>query len=114
VYSITENINCSQLSSVAILLQPEPVSHRIIQENDCVFSPSVLSSFCLHHSCHVSRSVSEARSYFASTIWTDPNIVREVEDLETFLGYVRHGRQNNPRPYACMRYMNVDKPEAHS
>jgi hypothetical protein len=44
MYSKTENIYCSQLSSVAILLQPEPVSHRIIQGKDCVLSPSVLSS----------------------------------------------------------------------
>jgi hypothetical protein len=44
MYSITENIYCSQLSSVAILLQPEPVSHSIIQGKDCVFSPYVLSS----------------------------------------------------------------------
>jgi hypothetical protein len=42
MYSITESIYYSQLSSVAILLQPEPVSHRIIQANDGVFSPSVL------------------------------------------------------------------------
>jgi hypothetical protein len=47
MYSIAENIYYSQLSSVAILLQPEPVSRRIIQGNDCVFSPSVLSSFGL-------------------------------------------------------------------
>jgi hypothetical protein len=38
MYSITENIYYSQLSSVAILLQPEPISHRIIQGNDCVLS----------------------------------------------------------------------------
>jgi hypothetical protein len=31
VYSITENIYYSQMSSIAILLQPESVSHRIIQ-----------------------------------------------------------------------------------
>jgi hypothetical protein len=69
MYSITENIYYSQLSSVAILLQPEPVSHRIIQGNDCVFSPSVLSSFGLHLSptCLL-LTVTEARSYFASTI----------------------------------------------
>jgi hypothetical protein len=47
MYSITENIYYSQLSSVTILLQPEPVSHGIIQGNDCVCSPSVLSSFGL-------------------------------------------------------------------
>jgi hypothetical protein len=38
MYSITENIYYSELSSVAILLQPEPVSHRIIQGNDCFLS----------------------------------------------------------------------------
>jgi hypothetical protein len=38
MYSITENIYYSQLSSVEILLQPEPVSHRIIQANDCFLS----------------------------------------------------------------------------
>jgi hypothetical protein len=43
MYSITENIYYSQLS-VAILLQPEPVSHRIIQGKGCVLSPAVLSS----------------------------------------------------------------------
>jgi hypothetical protein len=69
LYSITENIYCSQLSSVAILLQPEPVSRRIIRGNDCVFSPSVLPSFGLplSHTCLV-LTVSESRSYFASTI----------------------------------------------
>jgi hypothetical protein len=69
MYSITENIYCSQLSSVAILLQPEPVSHPIIQGNNCVFSPSVLSSFGLPlpPTCLV-LTVSEARSYFVSTI----------------------------------------------
>jgi hypothetical protein len=69
MYSITENIYCSQLSSVAILLQPGPVSHRIIR--DCVFSPSVLSSFGLPlpPTCLL-LTVSEARSNFASTIHT--------------------------------------------
>jgi hypothetical protein len=68
MYSITENIYCSQLSSVAILLQPETVSHRIIQGKDCVFSP-VLSSFGLPlpPTCKV-LTASEARSYFASII----------------------------------------------
>jgi hypothetical protein len=69
MYSITENIYYSQLTSVAILMQPEPVSHRIIQGNDCVFSPSVPSSFGLPlpPSCLV-ITVSEACSYFVSTI----------------------------------------------
>jgi hypothetical protein len=69
MYSITENIYYSQLSSVAILLLPEPVSHRIIQGNDCVFSPSVLSSFGLPQPpTRLVLTVSEARRYFASTI----------------------------------------------
>jgi hypothetical protein len=69
MYSITENIYCSQLSSVAILLQPEPVSPRIIQGNDCLLSPSVLSSCGLPFppSCLL-LTVNEARSYFVSTI----------------------------------------------
>jgi hypothetical protein len=69
MYSITENIYYPQLSSVAILLQPEPVSHRIIQGNDCVFSPSVVSSFGLPlpPTCLL-LTASEARRYFASTI----------------------------------------------
>jgi hypothetical protein len=75
VYSITENIYYSQLSSVAILLQPEPVSHRIIQGQDCVLSPYVLSScvLSLPPSCLL-LTVNEARSYFGSAI------------LHTFIG----------------------------
>jgi hypothetical protein len=63
MYSITENIHYSQLSSVAKL-----VSHRIIQANDCVFSSSVLSSFGLPLplTCLL-LTVREARSYFVST-----------------------------------------------
>jgi hypothetical protein len=69
MYSITENIYCSQLSSVAILLQPEPVSHSIIQGKDCVFSTSVLLSFGLPlPPTSLVLTASEARSYFASTI----------------------------------------------
>jgi hypothetical protein len=68
MYSITENIYYSQLSSVAILLQPEPVSHRKIQRKDCVLSPYVLSScgLPLPPTCLL-LTVNEARSYFAST-----------------------------------------------
>jgi hypothetical protein len=77
MYSITENICYSQLSSVAILLQPEPVSHHIIQGNDCVFSPYALSSFGLHQpSTCLSLTVSQARSYFASTIRDSPTCGR--------------------------------------
>jgi hypothetical protein len=87
MYSITENIYYSQLSSVAILLQPEPVSHRITQRNDCVFSPPLLSSFGLPlpPTCLV-LTVSEARSYFTSTIRTHlmplglANLTMLVED----------------------------------
>jgi hypothetical protein len=67
--SITENIYYSQLSSVAILLPPEPVSHSIMQGKDCVLSPSVLSScgLPLPPTCLL-LTVNEARSYFVSTI----------------------------------------------
>jgi hypothetical protein len=69
MYSITENIYCSQLSFVAILLQPEPVSHRIIQGNDCVLSPYVLSSCSLPlPPTYILVTVNEACSYFAPTI----------------------------------------------
>jgi hypothetical protein len=68
MYSITENIYCSQLSSVVILLQPEPVSYRIIQGNDCVLAPYVLSSFGLPLPPCLLLTVSESRSNFASTI----------------------------------------------
>jgi hypothetical protein len=70
MYSITENIYYSQLSSVAILLQPEPncsTSHNT--RKDCVLSPYVLS-FCglpLPPTCLV-VTVNEARCYFVSFI----------------------------------------------
>jgi hypothetical protein len=69
MYSITENIYYSQLSSVAILLQPEPASHRIIPGKDWVLSPYVLSScgLSLPPTCLL-LTVNEARSYFASTV----------------------------------------------
>jgi hypothetical protein len=67
MYSITENIYYSQLSSVAILLQPKPVTHSIIQEKDWVLSPHVLSpcGLPLNPTCLL-VTVNEARSYFAS------------------------------------------------
>jgi hypothetical protein len=62
MYSKAENIYYSQLFSVAILLQPEPVS-------GCVLSPSVLSSSGLPlPPTYLLVTVNEARSYFASTI----------------------------------------------
>jgi hypothetical protein len=69
MYNITENIYYSQLSSVSIIMQPEPVSHRMIQGNDCFLSPSALSScgLPLPPMCLV-LTVSEASSYFAATI----------------------------------------------
>jgi hypothetical protein len=69
VYSITENIYYSQLSSVALLMQPEPVSHRIIQGKDWVLSLYVLSSWGLPlpTTCLL-VTVNEVRSYFATTI----------------------------------------------
>jgi hypothetical protein len=67
MYSITENIYCSQLSSLALLLQPEPVSRRIIQGKYCVPSRYVLSpcGFPLPPTCLL-VTVNEARSYFAT------------------------------------------------
>jgi hypothetical protein len=85
MYSITENIYCSRLSSVAILLQPEPVSYRIIQVKDCVLSPSVLSSYGLPlpPTCLL-LAVNEARSYFASDVVTS-----------LWLHYVNTSRDNS-------------------
>jgi hypothetical protein len=70
MYIITENIYCSQLSSVEILLQPEP---------NCFTSHSTRKGLCSLSLCAiVLRSplpptcllpaVNEARSYFATTI----------------------------------------------
>jgi hypothetical protein len=69
MYSITENIYYSQLSSVAILLQPETVTHRIVQGKDCVLSPHVLPpcGLPLPPACLL-VTVNEARSYFASAV----------------------------------------------
>jgi hypothetical protein len=69
MYSITENIYCSQLSSVAILLQPEP---------NCFTSYNTRKALCSLSLCDVVlrsppptcllQTVNEARSYFAFTI----------------------------------------------
>jgi hypothetical protein len=82
MYSITENIYYSQLSSVATLLQPEPVSHRIIQGKDCVLSLHVLSpcGLLLPPTCLV-VTVNEARSYFVSTIDMGPQILPSCAEL---------------------------------
>jgi hypothetical protein len=66
MYSTTENIYYSHLASVALLLQPESISHRIIKGKDWVLSPYVLSSFGLPlpPTCLLVK-VNEARSYFA-------------------------------------------------
>jgi hypothetical protein len=71
MYSITENIYCSQLSSVAILLQPGPncsTSYNT-RKGLCSLSLSLVSSFGLPlpPTCLL-LTVNEARSYFASTI----------------------------------------------
>jgi hypothetical protein len=69
MYNITQNIYCSQLYSVAVLLQPESVSHSVVQGKDCVLCLSMLSScgLPLPPTC-LFLTVNEARSYFASTI----------------------------------------------
>jgi hypothetical protein len=69
MYSITENIYYSQLSPVAILLQPEPNCFTSYNIKVCVLSPSVLSSCGLSLSLWcLLLTVNEARSYFASAI----------------------------------------------
>jgi hypothetical protein len=72
IYSITENIYYSQLSSVAILLQPEPVFTSYSTREDWVLYPNVLSpcGLPLPPTCLL-VTVNEARSYFASTIQPD-------------------------------------------
>jgi hypothetical protein len=73
LYSITENIYYSQLSSVAILLQTKHVftSYNTVQGNNCVLSPYVLSpcALPLPPTCLL-VTANEALSYFASTIYT--------------------------------------------
>jgi hypothetical protein len=65
MYSITENIYYTQLSPVAILLQPEPNCFTSYNTREWLFFlPLVLSSFGLP----LPPTVSEARNYFASTI----------------------------------------------
>jgi hypothetical protein len=70
MYSVTENIYCSQLSSVVILLQPEPNCFTSYNtRKDWVLSPNVLSP-CgnpLPLTCLL-VTVNELRSYFAPTI----------------------------------------------
>jgi hypothetical protein len=69
MYSITENIYYSQLSSVAILLQPEPKCFTSYNTRKGLRSLSVLSScgLPLPPTCLL-LTANEARSYFASTI----------------------------------------------
>jgi hypothetical protein len=69
MYSITENIYYSQLSSVAILLQPEPVFTSYSTRKDWVLSPNELSpcGLPLPPTCLL-VTANEARSYFESTI----------------------------------------------
>jgi hypothetical protein len=69
MYSITENIYCSQLSSVAIFLQPEPNCFTSYStRKDWVLSSNVLSpcGLPLPPTCLL-VTANEARSYFAST-----------------------------------------------
>jgi hypothetical protein len=69
MYSITKNIYYSQMSYVAILLQPEPVSKVITLGNYSDYSPYLLSSFGLPlPPTSVHLTFSESRSYFAITI----------------------------------------------
>jgi hypothetical protein len=77
LYSITENIYYSQLSSVAILLQPEPVSHRtIIQGKYIVLCSLSLCAIVLLFppASHVSTSNGQRSSqlfcvHYNSRLW---------------------------------------------
>jgi hypothetical protein len=70
MYSITENIYYSHLASVALLLQPEPISHRIIQGKDWVLSPYVLSSCgLLLPPTRLLVTVNDTRSYTYESKW---------------------------------------------
>jgi hypothetical protein len=73
MYSIIENIYYSQLSSFVLLLQPETVSHRIIQGKDWVLSPYVLSScgFPLSPTCLQlgDQELATARNAIVSGSW---------------------------------------------
>jgi hypothetical protein len=69
MYSITENIHYSQLSSVALLLQPEPVFTSYSTRKALASLSHVLSTcgLPLPPTCLL-VTVNAARSYFASTI----------------------------------------------
>jgi hypothetical protein len=69
MYSITENIYYSQLSSVAILLQPEPNCCTSYSTRKGLCSLSLLSScgLSLPRTCLV-LMVSEARSYYVGFV----------------------------------------------
>jgi hypothetical protein len=69
MYSITENIYYSQLSSVAILLQPEPNCFTSYNTRKALCSLPLLSScgLPLPPTCLL-LTANEARRYFASTI----------------------------------------------
>jgi hypothetical protein len=68
MYSITENIYYSQLSSVAILLQPEPNCFTSYNTRKGLCSLSLCAVVLrFPPQCHADK-ISEARSYFASTV----------------------------------------------
>jgi hypothetical protein len=94
-YSITENIYYSQLSSVAILLQLEPFSLRIVQGKDWVLYPHVLSpcGLPLPPTCLL-VTVNEARSYFASTIYCTLGSVGGGARSRTGLDSSSHGSEH--------------------
>jgi hypothetical protein len=86
MYGITENIYYSQLSSVAIFLQPEPVSRRIIQRKDCVLS---LPMCCLLAVFPSLPGVNEVRSYLACTI--DATVLKQMlkkHDVRAWTGFM--------------------------
>jgi hypothetical protein len=102
MYSITENIYYSQLSSVGLLLQPEPLSHRIVQGKDWVLSPHALSpcGLPLPPTCLL-VTVNEARCYFASAIHGARCSSRSVDVTDRRFVPARSARVVSPVSVRC-------------
>jgi hypothetical protein len=107
MYSITENIYYSRLSYVALLLQPEPVSHGIIQGKDCVLSPYVLSScgLLLPPTCLL-VTVNEARNYFEPTIqWVRQSSCEVL--IKLYSGFFERRAQTTWKPLKLLTHVST-------
>jgi hypothetical protein len=74
MYSMPENIYCSQLSSVAILMQPEPVFTSYSTRKGLGSLSSCTISLRSSPHSHVSTCDNEVRRYFASTACLEYNL----------------------------------------